>query len=150
MLILDHQKKTSMHNIFSKFYEKQVSYFGYLSSQKIICVEKKIFFRVINFEEDYRFKIMHNFFFKSDYLLQIFHFIFTSMWQEKPFYIITSCLLTNFFQGIAEIVKLLNDFLLLRKNVVLLLGSSTWVENDFFYNFAWCCCVGIPHTVAIS
>ena len=95
-------------------------------------LKKKIFFRVINFEEDYRFKIMHNFFFKSDYLLQIFHFIFTSMWQEKPFYIITSCLLTNFFQGIAEIVKLLNDFLLLRKNVVLLLVLLLGLKMTFF------------------
>ena len=114
-------------------------------------LKKKIFFRVINFEEDYRLKIMHKFFFRIRLFIIDIPFYFYKYVVGKTFLYYNILPFDKLLLGDScEIVKLLNDFLLLRKNVVLLLGSTTWVENDFFYNFAWCCCVGIPHTVAIS
>ena len=96
MLILDHQKNRDFFEKSNSFKVSPPCTTFSLNSMKSRChilviflvkrssvCRKKIifFFRVINFEKDYRLKFMHNFFFQIGlFIIDTFHFIFISMW----------------------------------------------------------------------
>ena len=113
-------------------------------------LKKKIFFRVINFEEDYRLKIMHNFFFQIRLFIIDIPFYFYKYVVGKTFLYYNILPFDKLLLGDSWDSKTLKWLPTLTQKCSAPSSSTTWVENDFFYNFAWCCCVGIPHTVAIS